>query len=85
MGKNTERENALYMFARSAAIVCVSVLTLLFKSNMLLMVITIAMLIIQAIDCAIGFYIKNRMKTFGPLIMALAHVVCVILIITRMY
>ena len=60
IGKNAERENALYMFARSTAVVFAAVLTLLFKSNILLMVITSVMLIIQAIDCAVGFYIKNE-------------------------
>ena len=85
IGKNAERENALYMFARSAAVVCAAVLTLLFKSNILLMVVTSVMLIIQAIDCAVGFYIKNRMRTIGPFIMALMHAGCMVLMIMRMY
>lgn len=84
IGKNAERENALYMFARSTAVVCAAVLTLLFKSNILLMVITSVMLIIQAIDCAVGFYIKKRMRTIGPFIMALIHAGCMVLLITRM-
>lgn len=49
------------------------------------MVVTSVMLIIQAIDCAVGFYIKNRMRTIGPFIMTLMHAGCMVLMIMRMY
>lgn len=70
------RLNALYMLARSTAIVLMAVIPLCVKTSGFLIVITGAMLIIQIIDGIAGIYIKNRMRTIGPFIMAFLHAVC---------
>ncbi len=75
-GRGTEKENALYMFARSAALVFIAVIPLCVKESGLLVVITGAMLIVQIIDGLIGIYIKSRMRTIGPFIMAACHIAC---------
>lgn len=75
-GKNREKENALYMLARSIAIVWVAVMALIIHSTPLLVAITSAMLVIQIVDGIIGLYIKNPIRTIGPFIMALLHAIC---------
>ncbi|CVI65016.1 hypothetical protein NDGK_00056 [Clostridiales bacterium CHKCI001] len=49
-GKGTERENTLYIFARSIAVLCASTITLIIKSNNLLLVITGTMMIVQIVS-----------------------------------
>ena len=55
---NQEKTNALYMFARSMAILFISVIPFFQRSDVLLRIITSSMLIIQVIDCIVGIYIK---------------------------
>jgi len=74
--ENKEKTNALYMFARCVAIVFISIIPFFQRSDVLLLIITSLMLIIQVIDCIVGIYIKNRMRTVGPSIMAVLHAVC---------
>ena len=78
-GKSIERTNALYMFARCLALVCISLIPLFTKSTNLLIIITCLMLIIQIIDGFIGLYMKECMTTIGPFIMAFLHAVCLYL------
>ena len=73
---NQEKTNALYMFARSMAILFISVIPFFQRSDVLLRIITSSMLIIQVIDC---IYIKNRMRTVGPSIMAVLHAICLLI------
>ena len=75
-GENREKEYALYMLARSIAIVWVAVMALIIHSTPLLVAITSAMLVIQIVDGIIGLYIKNPIRTIGPFIMALLHAIC---------
>lgn len=75
-GKGKERQNALYMMARSAACVVISVVPLLVENFQLLALVTGAMLVIQLIDGAVGIYIKDRMRTVGPFFMAALHAAC---------
>lgn len=77
--KNQEKTNALYMFARSVAIVGISILPFIYQSERLLLIATGAMLIIQMIDGIAGIYIKNRMRTIGPFTMAFSHAVCLLI------
>lgn len=75
-GKDVERTNALYMFARSAALLCAAVVPLVVGSDNFLLLITGIMLIVQMIDGFAGIYIKNPMRTVGPFVMACLHAGC---------
>lgn len=78
-GQGNERLNALYLLARSAALVLLVLLALIplaVYSRPLLGAVTAAMLAVQLIDGGIGLYSKSRPKTAGPLFMALLHAVC---------
>lgn len=75
-GKAEERTNALYMMARSLALVTISVIPIYSKNEFILVTITAAMLIVQIIDGIAGVYIKERMRTAGPFIMAVLHGIC---------
>lgn len=77
--KNQEKMNALYMFARSVAIVFLSIIPFFQDSDALLFIITSSMFIIQVIDCIVGIYIKSRMRTVGPLVMAVLHGICLLI------
>ena len=61
--KNQEKMNALYMFARSVAIVFISIIPFFRGSGELLFIITSPIFIIQVIDCIVGIYIKSRIST----------------------
>ena len=74
--EDQERTNALYMFARSMAILFISIIPFFQRSDVLLLIITSSMLIIQVIDCIVGIYIRNRMRAVGPFIMAVLHAIC---------
>jgi len=76
IGQGREKENALYMFARSVALVFIAVIPLCVEASGLLAVITGAMLIVQIIDGIMGIYIKSRMRTMGPFIMATFQIAC---------
>lgn len=77
---NQEKTNALYMFARSVAIVFISIIPFFRGSGVLLFIITSSMLIIQVIDGIVGIYIQNRMRTVGPFIMAVLHAICILFV-----
>lgn len=74
--KADKRLNSLYMLARSLALLFIAAIPLFMEAERLLLVITAAMLIVQLVDGFAGIYIKNRMRTFGPLIMAALHMIC---------
>lgn len=80
-GKGKDRENALYMFARSLALVGIALIPVFMEVNEILILITGAMLLIQVIDGCIGIAIKSRMRTVGPFIMAAGHAICLFIII----
>lgn len=80
-GKGKDRENALYMFARSLALVGIALVPVFMEVNEILILITGAMLLIQVIDGCIGIAIKSRMRTAGPFIMAAGHAICLFTII----
>lgn len=75
-GENTERTNALYLFARSMTLTLFAFVLLLGNFPKLLILITGGMLLVQLIDGMIGIYIKNFQRTAGPLTMALIHGIC---------
>lgn len=80
-GRGKDRENALYMFARSLALVGIALIPVFMEVNEILILITGAMLLIQVIDGCIGIAIKSRMRTVGPFIMAAGHAICLFIII----
>lgn len=75
----TSRTNALYMFARSLALTCAAVIPIFRNAPTILFVTTMAMLIVQIVDCIIGIVIKSKMRTVGSIIMAVCHAVCLLL------
>lgn len=74
--KGKDRENALYLFARSLALTGTAVVPICIRGNQTLMMITAAMLLVQIIDGMIGVMIKSRMRTIGPFMMAFCHLIC---------
>lgn len=77
--KGNNRTNALYMFARSLALTCAAVIPVCRNAPAILFVATMAMLIVQIIDCIIGIVIKSKIRTVGPFIMAACHAICLLL------
>lgn len=77
--KGNSRTNALYMLARSLALMCAAVIPISRNAPSILFVVTAAMLIVQIVDCIIGIIIKSKMCTVGPFIMAVCHAVCLLL------
>jgi len=67
------RTMALYASARSLSLVIVSVVAFLIGGRSWMEVVAWCMIIVQACDAAIGFTIKNRLKTFGPAATALLN------------
>lgn len=70
------KTNALYMLARSLALVLISAIPLCRKNSGFLWLVTLAMLIVQLADGIVDIYIKKRMRTVGPFIMAFIHGIC---------
>lgn len=85
VGKETDarRTSALYMLARSLALMIVAIIPICYETKNILVIITIAMLIVQIVDCFVGIYIKHRMRIIGPFIMAVAHIICLGLLTLR--
>jgi hypothetical protein len=64
---------ALYGSARSLALVIVAVVPFFTASTAWLLAVASGMTIVQACDAAIGLRIKDRMKTIGPVAIALLN------------
>lgn len=80
--KTVQKTNALYTLARCIALVFLSTLLIFIQSTLLLTAVTAAMLIVQLVDSIIGIYIRNRMRTLGPLAMAVFHSISLYMIYT---
>lgn len=76
--EKNDKLNALYMLARSLAVVFMAAIPVCTKASAFLVIITVAMLIIQLVDGFAGIYIKNPMRTIGPFTMAFLHTVCLL-------
>jgi hypothetical protein len=63
---DTARTLALYACARSAALMIASAVPFVTGSTGWLQAIAWSMIIVQACDAAIGWTIKDPMKTYGP-------------------
>ena len=79
--ESNNKLNALYMLARSLAVVFMAAIPICTKTSEFLAIITVAMLIIQLVDGFAGIYIKNPMRTIGPFTMAFLHAVCLLTLI----
>ena len=72
-GTKSSRTSALYMLARSIALVFIAIVPICIRADPLLIIVIIAMLIVQITDCLVGVYIKRKTRIIGPAIMAIAH------------
>lgn len=79
--KENSRTNALYMFARSLALLLIAVIPLFINSIQILTIVTAAMCVVQIVDGFIGIAIKNRFQTFGPFMLAVCHGICLLIIL----
>jgi prepilin signal peptidase PulO-like enzyme (type II secretory pathway) len=64
--RHQARTNAMYALSRSVALAAVSLVPLISQTRSSLLTIALAMVIVQALDAAVGGAIRDRMKTFGP-------------------
>lgn len=75
------RTNALYMFARSLALLIIAIIPFFINSVQILLIVTVAMFIVQMADGFIGISIKNRSQTFGPFVLAGCHGICLLFLL----
>jgi hypothetical protein len=69
---------SMYAFARSLALVVVSVIALFTGTVAFVAAAAIAMIVVQAVDTVIGARIRDRMKTFGPAVFAALNLAALI-------
>ena len=79
--KGSSRTNALYMFARSFALLISAIIPFFINSIQILSIVTAAMTIVQIVDGFIGIAIKNRIQTFGPFMLAVCHSICLLILL----
>lgn len=77
--KEIDREIILYMFACCITLTFIAVTPILKEDVNLLVIITMGMFIVQVIDGFIGVSIKNRLRTLGPFVMAICHIMCLLI------
>ena len=70
-GAGNARTLAFYAVARSAALFAISAASFLVGQTTWLVAAATAMTIVQAFDALIGTTIQDRMKVFGPAVIAL--------------
>ncbi|WP_227304942.1 hypothetical protein [Acidisoma cellulosilyticum] len=75
---NQARVMALYTCARSTALFLISVYALLNGSAQWLQATATGMIVVQALDAAIGVTIKDTGKTFGPAGVAIANLAALV-------
>jgi hypothetical protein len=67
------RPPASYALSRSVALAGSSLVVLATRAHAALVVVALAMVIVQALDAVVGVTIRDRMKTFGPAVLALLN------------
>jgi hypothetical protein len=77
------RTLALYSFARSVALALFAIASSAVFSVSWLEAAACCMIVVQAIDAAIGVAIKDRMKTFGPAFTAVFNLAGLIWMLAR--
>ncbi len=72
------RTNAFYAFSRSLALAVAAVTVIFARSEDWLMAVAVAMIIVQAGDAVIGVRIRDRIKTVGPALTAIANLAALV-------
>lgn len=73
-----DRRNALYAFSRSVALAVAATTALFNRSAGWLEGVALAMIVVQASDAVIGARIRDRLKTVGPALTAVANLAALI-------
>jgi hypothetical protein len=68
----------MYALSRSVALAAVSLVALISQTRSSLLTIALAMVIVQALDAAVGGTIRDRMKTFGPALLGALNLVALV-------
>jgi len=83
-GSSSEtRSFSSYALARSFALTVVSIIALVSSSVPFEAAVAIAMIIVQALDSAIGGRLHDRAKTIGPAVLAVANFIALFWLISR--
>lgn len=67
------RTASKYGLARSLALLITAIAALVIARPAFIVAITLAMILVQAFDTVVGATIRDRMKTYGPAGLAVAH------------
>ena len=73
--------NAMYSLSRSCALAFSSFIPFLFHSISYLLLMSLIMIFIQALDAIIGFKIRNKFKTYGPMLTSIGNLIFLIWLI----
>jgi hypothetical protein len=76
--RDQARTNAMYALSRSVALTAASLVPLISQTRSSLLTIALAMVIVQALDAAVGGTIRDRMKTFGPALLGALNLVALV-------
>lgn len=72
------RAPSMYACARSSALAVVAVAAIFVGSTPFLAAVAVAMVTVQAVDAVIGGVIRDRIKTIGPALTAIANLAALI-------
>jgi hypothetical protein len=70
--------NAMYALSRSVALAAAVMVPVFSQTRSSLFTIALAMVIVQALDAAVGARIHDRLKTFGPASLAAVNLVALV-------
>lgn len=77
----TQQKNAYYALARSLSIFIITIVTLIYHYNAMLITMSLLMSFTQFFDGLIGWKFREPFKTIGPLITALIQLILLMLFI----
>jgi hypothetical protein len=77
------RTLALYACARSIAFAIISVVPFATGWRLWLEAVAVGMIILQVLDAGVGVAIRDRKKTFGPAVIAVANLAALVWLISR--
>jgi hypothetical protein len=69
---------ARYALARSFALLVVAIIALFTATHPFLAAIAVAMTVVQACDAVVGGFARDRMKTVGPAVFAVANLAALV-------
>lgn len=79
--KGESRSTAMYAAARSIALALVSLVPFFYHAEPFLVAVAVIMILVQAIDAAIGWRLRSNLKTFGPAATSLANLSALVLLL----